>query len=100
MPDWGDIFYTILRGRFITLTYIKLNSIRENYSVPSGVKSPHVTVLLWPANVFIKTLRSAFHIHMLQSSDPAIIRLCRICHLSHYKTRGIKSIIKYLIYTV
>jgi hypothetical protein len=54
--------------------------------VPSGVKSPHVTVLLWPTKVLRMVLRSAFHIHMLQSSDTAIIKFPRECHLSHYRS--------------
>jgi hypothetical protein len=54
--------------------------------VPSGVKSPHVTVLLWPTKVLRMVLRSAFHIHTLQSSDPAIIKCPRECHLSHYRS--------------
>lgn len=58
--------------------------------VPSGVKSPHVTVLLWPAKVFRMALWSAFHIHKLQSSDPAIIKCPRGCHLSHYNTKDIQ----------
>jgi hypothetical protein len=65
--------------------------------VPSGVKSPHVTVLLCPTNVFIMALWSAFHIHTLQSSDPAIIKCPRGCHLSHYKIKHVSYIMRLII---
>jgi hypothetical protein len=54
--------------------------------VPSGVKWPHITVLLWPTKVLRIVLRSAFHIHSLQSPDPAIIKCPRECHLGHYRS--------------
>ena len=76
------------------LTQLFINKQMHNNQgivmVPSGVKSPHVTVLLCPAKVFKMVLWSAFHIHTLQSSDPAIIKCPRGCHLSHYKNEHVR----------
>ena len=53
--------------------------------LPSGVKSPQVTLLPWPINVLSKAALSVFHIQMLKSSEPAK-SLCPLgSHLSHWK---------------
>ena len=75
----------------------QMHSNQGTVMVPSGVKSPHVTVLLCPAKVFRMALWSAFHIHTLQSSDPAIIKCPRGCHLSHYKIKHVSHTMRLII---